>query len=127
MSLPDVSNAILNLGDPLTIAVIAKSTAELQAQEIITRFKTVYGVATPTQPQELQLLPEGEREWRYLTFFSTDTTLKNDYYVEDEAKTQFRIVSVEPWRSFTKYTLQECPTAGSAELPAENFASEGPP
>ena len=102
------------LGDPMMVAVIAKSTKDFQAIETITRFREVYGVQFPTQPRDLLLLPEGERQWRYITFFSADTTLRNDFYVEDEEKTQYRIVSVEPWQSYNKYLLQECPNAGSA-------------
>ena len=124
MPLPNVSDALDGLGDPLMVAVIAKSVQDFQAKETITRFEEVYGVQVPTEPRDLLLMPEGERQWRYITFYSADTTLKNDYYVEDCEKTQFRVVSVEPWDSFTKYLLQECPRAGSAGEPAENLAAE---
>jgi len=125
MGLPNISDALDGLGDPLMVAVIAKSVQDFQAQETVTRFQEVYGVQVPTEPRDLLLLPEGERQWRYITFYSADTTLKNDYYVEDCEKTQFRVVSVEPWVSFNKYLLQECPRAGSAGEAAENLAAEG--
>lgn len=119
-----MENAIDGLGDPLTVAVIAKSAQDFETQETITRFETVYGVQVPTQPQDLKLLPEGEREWRYVTFYSSNTTMRNDYYVETDDRIQFRVVGVEPWGSFNKYLLQECPRAGSAGEPAENLAAE---
>ena len=122
--LPNMTGAFDGLGDPMMVAVIAKSTKDFQAIETITRFREVYGVQFPTQPRDLLLLPEGERQWRYITFFSADTTLRNDFYVEDEEKTQYRIVSVEPWQSYNKYLLQECPNAGSAGEPAEDLAAE---
>ena len=122
--LPNMTVAFDGLGDPMMVAVIAKSTKDFQAIETITRFREVYGVQFPTQPRDLLLLPEGERQWRYITFFSADTTLRNDFYVEDEEKTQYRIVSVEPWQSYNKYLLQECPNAGSAGEPAEDLAAE---
>jgi hypothetical protein len=124
MSIPNMTDALAGLGDPLTVAVIAKSTQEFEAQETITRFQTVYGVQVPTQPRELALLPEGERNWRFITFYTDDTTLKNDYYVQTDDKTQFRILATEPWGAFNKYTLQECPRAGSAGEPPENLAAE---
>ena len=78
----------------------------------------------PTEPRDLLLLPEGERQWRYITFISADISLKNDYYVQDAEKTQYRVVSVEPWSSFNKYLMQECPRAGSAGEPAEDLSAE---
>lgn len=124
MSLPNVADALLGLGDPLNVAVIAKSEKDFQAIEEITRFREVYGVQVPTEPRELAILPIGEREWRYITFVSDDTTLRNDYYVETDDRAQFRVVAVEPWGSFSKYLLQECPNAGSAGEPAEDLAAE---
>lgn len=118
MSLPNVADALLGLGDPLTVGVIAKSAAQFQAQETFTRFMTVTGVQFPTQPRDLQLFPEGERQWRYLTFVTEDMRLKNDYYVQTQDGTQWRVVSVEPWGGFTKYLFQECPKAGSATFDA---------
>ncbi|MDD5301509.1 MAG: hypothetical protein PHS14_00255 [Elusimicrobia bacterium] len=124
MSLPNVDSALQGLGDPLSVAVIAKSAQDFEARETITRFQTVYGVQVPTEPRKLLLLPEGERQWRYLTFYSSDTSLRNDYYVETDDKAQYRVVSVEPWGSYNVYLLQECPTAGSAGEAAEDFAAE---
>ena len=124
MPLPNVSDALDGLGDPMLVAVIAKSAQDFEAQETITRFQEVYGVQVPTQPRDLLLLPEGERQWRYITFISADISLKNDYYVQDAEKTQYRVVSVEPWSSFNKYLMQECPRAGSAGEPAEDLSAE---
>ena len=124
MPLPNVSDALDGLGDPMLVAVIAKSAQDVEAQETITRFQEVYGVQVPTQPRDLLLLPEGERQWRYITFISADMSLKNDYYVQDAEKTQYRVVSVEPWSSFNKYLMQECPRAGSAGEPAEDLSAE---
>ena len=124
MPLPNVSDALDGLGDPMLVAVIAKSAQDFEAQETITRFQEVYGVQVPTQPRDLLLLPEGERQWRYITFISADMSLKNDYYVQDAEKTQYRVVSVEPWSSFNKYLMQECPRAGSAGEPAEDLSAE---
>lgn len=119
-----MGDALLGLGDPITLAVIAKSTKDFEAQETITRFKTVYAVQVPTQPQELALLPEGERNWRFITVYTSDTTLKNDYYAQADDGTQYRVLATEPWGAFSKYLLQECPTAGSAAEPPENLAAE---
>jgi hypothetical protein len=124
VSLPNVASAIDGLGDPLTVGVIAKSAQDFQSREQFTRMKEVYGVQVPTQPQELTLLPIGERQWRYLTFYSDDTSLRNDFYVETDDRVQFRVVAAEPWGSFSKYLLQECPDAGSAGEPAEDLAAE---
>jgi hypothetical protein len=124
MGLPNISDALDGLGDPLMVAVIAKSAQDFEAQETITRFQEVYGVQVPTQPRDLLILPEGQRQWRYITFISADMSLKNDYYVQDSEKTQYRVVSVEPWSSFNKYLLQECPRAGSAGEPAEDLSAE---
>ena len=124
MPLPNVSDSLDGLGDPLMVAVIAKSVQDFQAKETVTRFQEVYGVQVPTEPRDLLLLPEGERQWRYITFISADISLKNDYYVQDAEKTQYRVVSVEPWSSFNKYLMQECPRAGSAGEPAEDLSAE---
>ena len=124
MPLPNVSDALDGLGDPMLVAVIAKSAQDFEALETITRFQEVYGVRFPTQPRDLLVLPEGERQWRYITFISADMSLKNDYYVQDAEKTQYRVVSVEPWSSFNKYLMQECPRAGSAGEPAEDLSAE---
>ena len=124
MSLPQVADALDELGDPLTVGVIAKSAQDFEAQETFTRMQEVYGVQVPTQPRELALLPEGERQWRYITFYSADVSLRDDYYVQLDDKAQYRIVAVEPWGSFNKYLLQECPTAGSAGEPPEDLAAE---
>lgn len=129
MSLPNVDSALNGLGDPLTVGVIAKSAQDFEAQETFTRFKEVYGVQVPTQPRDLVLLPEGERTWRYISFYSADVSIRNDYYVEvdgpeADGRAQFRVVSVEPWGAFNKYLFQECPRAGSAGEPPEDVAAE---
>lgn len=120
-----MADALEGLGDPVTVGVIAKSAQDFEAQETFTRMETVYGVVVPTQPRELSLLPEGERHWRFLTFYSADVALRTDFYVETDDRTQYRVMAVEPWGAFTKYLLQECPRAGSAEQPAEDLAAEG--
>jgi hypothetical protein len=119
-----MSGDLEGLGDPMTVAVIAKSVQEFEALETVQRFQEVYGVQWPTQPQELVLAPEGERDWRYVTLVSPDTSLRNDYYVEDDERVQYRVVAVEPWRSFSKYLLQQCVRAGGAGEPAEDLAAE---
>lgn len=124
MSLPNMAGALDDLGDPLTVGVIAKSAQDFEAQETFTRFEEVYGVQVPTQPRDLVLLPEGERQWRYITFYSYNVTLRNDYYVETTDKTQYRMVAVEPWGSFNKYLLQECPRAGSAGVSSDTLTAE---
>ncbi len=110
--------------DSEDVSIPKKPIKDSQIPREITRFQEVYGVQVPTQPRELQLLPAGERQWRYITFVSDDTSLKNDYYVETDDRAQFRVVSVEPWGSFSKYLFQECPRAGSAGEPAEDLAAE---
>lgn len=135
MSLPNIgADAFDGLGDPLVVGVIAKSVKDFETQEEFKRFKEVYGVQIPTQPRDLVLLPEGERNWRYLTFYSDDTTLRNDYFVETEElvagrvrKVQYRIVGTEPWDSFNKYIFQECPRAGSAVAENESATAEANP
>jgi hypothetical protein len=126
MSLPDMSDAIDDLGDPCSVAVIAKSADQFRTKETISEFRHVYGVKVPTQPRELKLLPEGLRNWKTITLYSQDTTLENDYYVQDEDGVQYRIVGHEPWQGaqFMKYFLQETTDAGSAIF-QESFAAEG--
>jgi len=114
--LPDMSDALFDFGDPISLGLIAKTAVDFESQETFTVLKSIYGVKTPTPARELLLLPEGERQFKYWTFYSDDTSVPLDSYLQDEEGLQYRVTDYEDWGAsgFRKYQLQQVPTAGSA-------------
>jgi hypothetical protein len=65
-TLPDVSGALLNWFQPLTFNRITKSTVGFQVVEALEAVCT-QGIIQPFTAQQLQMKPEGQRAWKWLT------------------------------------------------------------
>ncbi len=63
-TVPDVSGALQNYYQPLVFTLVSKSEASFQVVEVGMNINMA-GVMQPFEPQDLKLLPEGERNWKY--------------------------------------------------------------
>lgn len=62
--LPNLSNPVRAYMQKLTFDLITKSIVNFELQET-RRTITTMGVRQPVDPQKLQIMPEGQRAWRY--------------------------------------------------------------
>lgn len=77
-SLPDVSSALENWFQAITFIKIVKSIVNGRLQEVETPI-SFRGVWQPMKTQDLEIKPEGQRDWRWFTIHSdTDIELKPD-------------------------------------------------
>ena len=63
-TLPDVSGALKDYFQPMTFVIITKSVKSFQVKEAPTSVN-FQGVMQPYKPQEVQMLPIGQRNWSW--------------------------------------------------------------
>lgn len=106
--LPEMSEAIWDLMEPLQFDVIAKSVKDFEVVETTRSRIVIQGHMQPTPPQKLLIKPEGQRSWRWWILW-TKTKLDLDWILQDVSGRLFRIVSRSDWgrAGFSEYELTE--------------------
>jgi hypothetical protein len=97
--LPDVAASIQEVLQGVKASYIQKQQINGYTQETLIEVITKVSIQ-PLTPQQLRMLPEGQRKWRYFTVFA----LKNLDLQPDEVFTikgrNFRIQDKKDWKEF---------------------------
>lgn len=105
--LPDVSEGIVDLMQPLVFTVIAKDTIEGVVQEREFKQRTMAMIA-PLTAQQLKILPEGQRAWRWQSIYALPgLELKPDDRIIYKG-INYRVMSKEDWQAYGYIHYQVC-------------------
>lgn len=108
VALPNVGGAVAGWMQKMTFGVVCKSQVDGFTQEIITPVETK-GVKQPFTAEQLSLLPEGERSWKWFMIHCLpDVKLAtDDRIVLDDVK--YRVMAKEDWSEygFLQYNIIE--------------------
>ncbi len=108
MSYPDMRDAFGDLGDSLQFCVLSKENIGGNIVETMQTVKWFTGVVQPLSPRQLAIKPEGERQWKWLTLWTSED-ISLDNYIMDAAGIQYRMMDKKNWSSagFIEYQLVE--------------------
>ena len=98
-TLPDVSGGMLEWFQKITIGKIVKEVVNYMLQETITTIN-FYGVWQPMSAKSLEMKPEGQRQWKWITLHcDTSLLLSNDDIItyNDE---KYRVMSKQDYSSY---------------------------
>ena len=104
--LPDVGAAIMEILQPVVAVVMEKQQIDGYTQEIPVRINTKASIQ-PFSAQQLKMLPEGQRGWRYFAIYIlSDVDLKPDevFWINHNG---YRIMAKYDWNRFG-YFQYEC-------------------
>lgn len=121
MPIPRQTGALWGLTRPNQFAKIRKTVVDyelVESNDVVYRFE---GNLQPVPAQELRMLREGERNWKFWSLLTKHKELENDDVIADSSGKQYRVLKVEDW-SFGDYLLAEQPPQGA---PAAPFATGG--
>jgi hypothetical protein len=105
---PNVSGVLAGLLGPVTIKLITSKIKGGLAKDTFQEF-SAFGNLQPFQLRELELLPEGERAWKwYALFCDTSIDMKEGDYVVIGTK-KFRVMKDADWSTYGyhRYNLVE--------------------
>lgn len=113
--LPDMSAAMMDLLQPVTLVKIAKQNIDGLVQEIQTPIST-RAVRQPLSAQRLDIKPEGQRAWRWEVVHATiDLILKPDdrilwdgIYFRVMGKFDYKEYGYVQYEIVQDYTLSPC-------------------
>ena len=97
--LPNVSQAIMQMFQPVVVGIIENSQVHGYTQTIISQYINTQGVKIRV-PNQLVITKSGERIWDSLdVYFLNDICLKaDDLFLFND--TQYRVMVVEPWPEY---------------------------
>lgn len=72
-TVPDMTDSLLDWFQPMTFGFVTKTVQDYQVVEVQQQI-TFMGIWMPLSGRELQMKPEGERQWNWIHLFS-DATL----------------------------------------------------
>lgn len=103
--LPNLSNAVRAWLQPLSIDRITKSIVNYQAVETKTTI-TFTGVVAPLSQTELEIKPEGQRNWRWLEVHTTvDLSLALDDIVVFKSR-KYRVMGLSDFVDYGYYRYE---------------------
>jgi len=95
-TLPNVASALINWFQALTIGIITKTVTDFVVNEVENEV-TFQGVWQPMGPRQVQMKPEGQRQWAWFTLHcETSLILKNDDIVKYQSK-NYRVMAVNQY------------------------------
>lgn len=97
--LPNLTNAVRAWTQPFTFKRVTKSIVDYQLVETLVdvSFK---GVVAPFTDRELEIKPEGQRQWRWIEIYSTtDLALELDDIVIWKA-VNYRVMASHNWEDY---------------------------
>lgn len=92
-TMPDVSDALLDWFQKMTFTTVVKTIVDFQVVETPTDVDFI-GVWQPFGPRQLQMLPEGERQWKWFTCHSQIQLPLTPDQVITYLDTQYRVKDV---------------------------------
>lgn len=66
--LPDMSGPVLSWGQKISMVIVGRDQKDYLTEETMVPVET-FGVVMPLKPEDLELKPEGERNWVWLNLF----------------------------------------------------------
>lgn len=106
LGLPNVNDVVNSWARQITAYKIKKSIVDFEAVETKTRINFKGVPPQPMTPQNLQLKPEGQRDWRYYTIYS-DYNFNIDDIIEID-NIRYRITQKRDYRAVYGYKEYEC-------------------
>ena len=100
-NIPNVADVVQSWSIPMTAHKIEEDIVDFEVVEKRKRINFKGVPPQPITPQELQLKPEGQRDWKYYTIYST-YKFKIDDLIEID-KIRYRIKQVQAWRNIYGY------------------------
>lgn len=97
--LPDVSQAIIQFFQPVTVGIISSTQIDGYTQSLVARYIKTSGVRTQRQ-NNLVISKTGQRIWDSVDiYFLSDVILKADdiFLFQD---IQYRVIVVDPWTEY---------------------------
>jgi hypothetical protein len=105
-ALPDVAAAVQEILQPLRIIVYQKQQINGYTQEIPREFSTRASIQ-PLTPQQIKMLPEGQRAWKYFTMYCE----RNIQLLPDDGfkirGVRYRVQDKTDWKEFG-YIKYDC-------------------
>ena len=100
---PNVSAVFNNWTSAIQMKIVKTTAVDFEAQTDVLDVPVFEAVIQPMPPREVQRKPEGERQWRWLTVWST-TPLQIDSVIQDPDGIQYRIQNTQNWSQGGFYT-----------------------
>ncbi|GHU26637.1 hypothetical protein FACS1894152_1680 [Bacilli bacterium] len=104
MNIPNVSDIVRSWAVPMEAILITKHMENRQLVETQKRIN-FHGVPLQPRTQNLQLKPEGERDWRYFTLYCTHVFNLDDIVVLNGVN--YRINQKIDWNASGCYGFRE--------------------
>lgn len=104
--LPDVSSAVINYFQPVTVGIISSIQVNGRTQTIVEKYISTQGVRIATNNKTV-ISKTGERFWSHEdVYFVSEILLKTDDLFLFN-KTQYRVLEIEGWPEYgyNKYTV----------------------
>lgn len=96
---PNMRGAISGWFQPITISIVTTTIVEGLAEKAV-RSVVTSGIVQPMKSQELKLLPEGQRSWRWSLLHCSDPLgLKTGDNVIVKGKT-YRVMGSRDWSAY---------------------------
>lgn len=110
MSMPDVSDALWGLVDPIRFRQVSKEPVDYEVVETLGQPVWFDGNLQPIKWQELAVKPEGQRQWKWWTLWCV-VELPLDYILEDSLGKRYRVMAVRDWsvHGYYEYELAQGP------------------
>jgi len=108
--IPQVASSFLGWGFTVDMKVVRTTPVDFEPSVEVLNVVSVQGSLQPMKPRDVQRKPEGERTWRWFTFWSTSKP-EIDTVLQSPDGVTYRVQSVEDWSQagFWKSELTQQP------------------
>ena len=117
-NLPNVGSAIIKWFQPMSFAVVTKTTVNFQIKEVKTTV-AFQGVWQPLSAREISYKPENQRQWKWYRCHSDPSLVLNNDDLVTKDSVQYRVKGLWPFDEYgyREYQLVEDSTGkGPSEV-----------
>jgi len=102
----------------MTVQIVKRTTSDNEVVEEVVEEKVIYGVLLPMKATEISVKPEGERAWRWFTYYSQENLELGWSFIDVVAGYRYRVMKVEDYdrAGFFIYDLVQRPKEGSGHV-----------
>jgi hypothetical protein len=103
-----MTDALAGFGETIQFAVVSKTAVDYEVTETLASVAWITGVKQPLPPQALKIKPEGQRSWKWWSFW-TNQSLKVDDEIQDSCKRRYKVMEKSDWSEggYFHYELTE--------------------
>jgi hypothetical protein len=107
---PNVADAFSGWNGQVTLKVVDQTVSDFETVDVPITRESVRGVLQPIPPRKLMVKPEGQRAWKWWTFWTKKTLSLNAILIDSDGK-QFKVMSDTDYRQagFNEYELAQEP------------------